>query len=449
MIMFIWQGLVLNLISLPLSYFNLIIKAMKRIKCILLLMFFCFLTFAQEAPEKPDTLRKDALNVYMEASDYIRKEIPYINYVRDIKDAGAYIISTTQRTGSGGLEHTYFIVGQNRFAGMKDTVSFVSGPDDTQDMIRMNQVKTLKMGLMRYVAKTPLAAYMNITFSEPLSETVTTDRWDNWVFRTSLSGFLDGQKTYKSTNISGNFSANRITKDWKINLSARYNYGIDKFEIDQDIYTSENNSKSLDALVVKSINDHWSYGGSVYLGASSYSNLKLSTSLLPGIEYDIFPYSESTRRQLRLLYRVGFNYVSYVDTTIYNKTKENLWMHSLSAAYEVVQKWGSINVSLSYSNYLQQWSKNNLSLNGYLELRIAKGLSVNFGGGAALIHDQLGLVKGGATTEEVLLRRKELATQYEYFTFFGFSYTFGSIYNNVVNPRFGNSGGGGITISMN
>ena len=63
----------------------------------------------------------------------------------------------------------------------------------------------------------------------------------------------------------------------------------------------------------------------------------------------------------------------------------------------------------------------------------------NFGGGASLIHDQLGLVKAGATPEEVLLRRKELATQFEYFTMFGLSFTFGSIYNNVVNPRFGNS----------
>ena len=170
---------------------------------------------------------------------------------------------------------------------------------------------------------------------------------------------------------------------------------------------------------------------------------------MPGIEYDIFPYSESTRRQLRLLYKVGFNYVNYMDSTIYDKTEESLWLHSITAAYEVVQKWGSINMSLGYSNYFHDWSKNNLSMDGYLSLRIAKGLSVTVGGGASIIHDQLGLVKGGATTEEVLLRRKELATQFQYFTSFGFSYTFGSIYNNVVNPRFGNSGGGGMMISFN
>ena len=412
----------------------------------------CFLilpAFSQEASLQSDTLRKDALNVYMQANDYIRKEIPYVNYVRDIKDAGVYIISTYQRTGSGGGEFTYFLVGQNENAGMSDTISYFTSPDETQDERRIKEVQALKMGLMRYVAKTPLSKYMNISFSEPLSETVSSDRWDSWVFRSSLSGWLDGQQTYKSTNLNGNITAGRVTKDWKINLRARYRYGLDKFDIEDEIISSDNNSMSLSALIVKSISDHWSYGGSMYLGSSSYSNLTLSTTFMPGIEYDLFPYSESTRRQLRLLYSVGYNYLSYIDSTIYDKTKEGHMQHNFSIAYEVVQKWGSIDVSLEYSNYFHDWSKNNLSINGWMDLRITKGLSVNFGGGASLIHDQLGLVKGGATTEEVLLRRKELATQFQYFTSFGFSYTFGSIYNNVVNPRFGNSGGGGMTIIMN
>jgi len=422
---------------------------MKRSILLLFLSLIIIQAFPQETASKSDTLRKDALNVFMEANDYIRKEIPYVNYVRDIKDAGVYIISTSQNTGSGGREFTYFLFGQNENEGMRDTISFVSSPDETQDERRIKEVRTLKMGLMRYVAKTPLADYMKISFTEPLSETVSSDKWDSWVFRTSLNGWLNGQQSYKATNLFGNFNASRVTEKWKINLRARYNYGIDKFKIEDELISSENNSKSVNALIVKSISDHWSYGGTANAGSSSYNNQKFSATFMPGIEYDVFPYSESTRRQLRLLYTIGYGYVNYMDTTIYNLTKEGHFMHSLSAAYEVVQKWGSIDVSLNYSNYLHDWSKNNLSLNGFLDLRIAKGLSVNFGGGASLIHDQLGLVKGGATAEEVLLQRKELATQFEYFTSFGFSYTFGSIYNNVVNPRFGNGGGGGMTIMMN
>ena len=385
----------------------------------------------------------------MDATDFIRKEIPFVNYVRDIKDAGVYIISTTQRTGSGGNEFTFFFVGQNENAGMRDTLSFVTSPDESQDEIRTKQVARIKLGLMRYVARTPLSKYMNISFSEPLSETVSSDKWNSWVYRAALNGWLEGQQSYKTYNFFGNISAARITKEWKINLRANYNYGQDKFDVDGEIITSNNKSKSVSALIVRSISDHWSYGGSISAGSSTYNNSKLSMVFMPGLEYDLFPYSESTRRQLRLLYTIGFNDAVYSDTTIYDKTRELHMQHSFSAAYEVVQKWGTIDLSLNYSNYLHDWSKNNLSLNGFLNLRIAKGLSVNFGGGASLIHDQLGLVKGGATTDEVLLRRKELATQFQYFTSFGFSYTFGSIYNNVVNPRFGNGGGGGMTIMMN
>jgi hypothetical protein len=196
---------------------------MKRI--LLLLAFVCFVlnSFSQETSSQSDTLRKDALNVFMESTDYIRKEIPYVNYVRDIKDAGVYILSTNQGTGSGGQMFTYFLVGQNKNEGMRDTLSFVTAPDETQDETRIKEVRTLKMGLMRYVAKTPLSKYMTIGFSEPLSETVSTDKWDNWVFSTNLNGFLDGQKLTKSTQLFGKITANRITKDWKINSQINYN----------------------------------------------------------------------------------------------------------------------------------------------------------------------------------------------------------------------------------
>ena len=422
---------------------------MKRFILIAILLLPFLRGYSQETTSQPDTLRKDALNVFMEATDYVRKEIPYVNYVRDIKDAGVYIISTSQRTGSGGYEYTYFLVGQHEFQGMRDTISFVTTPDETTEGRRQKEVNTLKMGLMRYVSKTPLAKYMRISFSEPLSETVSSDKWNSWVFKGSFNGYLNGRKTYNSNYLSGNISGSRITEDWKINLNARYYTNNSKYIIGEDVVKSHSDSKYLTSLIVKSLSDHWSFGGSTTLGSSSYSNKKIYYNLMPGIEYDLFPYSESTRRQLRLLYSAGISLVHYTDSTIYNKIKENLWLHTLSASYEVVQKWGSIDFTLSYSNYFHDWSKNNLSFDGFLSLRVAKGLNVNFGGGASLIHDQLSLVKQDLTYDEILLQRKEIASQYQYFTSFGFSYTFGSIYNNVVNPRFGNSGGGGMTIIMN
>jgi hypothetical protein len=37
-----------------------------------------------------------------------------------------------------------------------------------------------------------------------------------------------------------------------------------------------------------------------------------------------------------------------------------------------------------------------------------------------------------------------LQTGFRYFGSFGLTYTFGSPFNNVVNPRFGGGGGGGM-----
>lgn len=42
----------------------------------------------------------------------------------------------------------------------------------------------------------------------------------------------------------------------------------------------------------------------------------------------------------------------------------------------------------------------------------------------------------------MLRRRQALATDYEYELSIGISYTFGSIFNNIVNPRFGGRRGG-------
>jgi len=416
------------------------------------LILLCFsviinsLMFSQEKTTSPDSLRKDALNVYMGASSYLRQQIPYINYVRDRKVADLVIISTSERNGSGGSEYSMFLEGQGKYEGMRDTLRYSRSPDETYEQARDKEVKTLRMGLMRYVIKTPLAEYIDIEFSEPISAEVSTDKWNNWVFRLSVSGYTSGQSSYNYLNAFGGLSASKVTEDWKIDIDFDYSYGKDEFTIEDEVYESKTKSKSADILMVRSINDHWSYGGSAGISSSTYSNYDLKINVMPGIEFDVFPYSESTRRQLRLLYSVGYMYNDYTDTTIYNKTREALFAHSLRGAFEVIQKWGSIDISLSWSNYLRDFSENMLSLSGSLSWRVAKGLSINLGGSFSFIHNQISLVKGGASSEEILLRRKELETNYNYFLHFGFSYTFGSIYNNVVNPRFGGGGGGRMII---
>jgi hypothetical protein len=51
-------------------------------------------------------------------------------------------------------------------------------------------------------------------------------------------------------------------------------------------------------------------------------------------------------------------------------------------------------------------------------------------------RDQINIRQNGASQEEVLLQQQELLTDFEVNAYMGLSYRFGSIYNNVVNPRF-------------
>ena len=74
----------------------------------------CILTqtlCAQENTVKNDTVRRTAIRVFLDCYDcdmnFTRQQIPYINYVRDVKEAQVYILVTDQNTASGGEKFTY------------------------------------------------------------------------------------------------------------------------------------------------------------------------------------------------------------------------------------------------------------------------------------------------------------------------------------------------------
>jgi hypothetical protein len=57
-----------------------------------------------------------------------------------------------------------------------------------------------------------------------------------------------------------------------------------------------------------------------------------------------------------------------------------------------------------------------------------------------MIHDQLSLVKGALSDEDILLRLKQLSTTYGYYLSIGIGYSFGSSLSKAVNPRFSDFG---------
>ncbi len=388
-----------------------------------------------------EELKKAAPKVFIDCRrcdrDYIRTEITFVNYVRDRQDADIHVLITTQRTGSGGQEYTMEFIGQRDYSSIQHTLKYVSNRTDVRDEVRKGYVEVLKRGLFPFVMHSPIAEHISILFKEKLEPTSVEDKWNFWIFNVGLRGSVSGEESTSERSIRGNISANRVTPEMKLRMSVSGEFEEDTFDINGDTIVSTSSEKDIDGMYVKSFGDHWSAGGWTELESSTYSNYDLKFNLAPAIEYNFFPYFESTRRRLRVLYRLNYYYNNYIEETVYEKTSESLWGQSLDVTLEVKQPWGNATISVDGSHYFHNASKNRISLWGHMSIRLIRGLNLDIFGSYSRIHDQLNLPKGDASLDEILLRRRELATDYDYRISIGLSYTFGSVYSNVVNPRFG------------
>ncbi len=386
-----------------------------------------------------------ATTVYLDMPEgflsYVKTEIPYVNYVRDRQLAEVHVAPDERRTGSGGTAYTITLMGRKRYAGINDTLAFAMEASETEDATRNVLVKLLKRGLMRYVEESPAADCISITYTARTEAAKARDRWDFWVFSLSSNGYINAERSWNNSWINSSLSADRVTPELKIGFSVGTNYNESNFDVGSgssaQTITSITRSEWFSGFAAWSLGEHWSVGGSVDLYASTYENIDILASIGPAIEYDVFPYSECTRRQLRIVYWLYYRHVRYAEETIFDRWSEDRAREEISATYEVKERWGTISAKLYGSHYFHDFEKNRLGLIGDLSLRIFKGLSLTLTGNAYMIHDRLSLAKAGASQEEALLRQKQLDTQYSYYAYFGLKYSFGSIYSNVVNPRFG------------
>lgn len=379
--------------------------------------------------------------------DYFRTEIPFVDYMRDRKDASMHVLVTSQSTAGGGTAYTLNFIGLRELAALADTLHYHSAQSSTDDQKRRGLAGMIKLGLVRYVARTSGAPQLDVTY-KPVTAVASgvvpaRDPWNLWVFRINANGNFSGEESQHFTYLRGSTSANRTTEAWKLRVSVQGDYNEGKFTFsDGSKFANYSHSYSATHLLVKSLGPHFSAGERVSASASTYLNQKLFLRFAPTVEYNIFPYSESTRRQLSFQYAIGLNSFTYEDTTIFDKLSEVRPDQSITVSLDLKQPWGSVSTSLEGAAYLDDFSKRRAVLFNSLSVRLFKGFNFNMYLGVSLLRDQLYLAKGELSDEDILVRRRQLASSYSYFGGIGLSYTFGSIFNNVVNPRFEGASGG-------
>ena len=377
--------------------------------------------------------------------DFFQTEVVFARFVRDQADADVYVLIADEDTGGGGDRYTLFFEGRRgALRGRRDTLVTSTPPGASDDAQRRALLGRLRLGLVGFASRTGLADRLAVTYEapaadEPAEEEEARDPWNSWVFRVSGQGNLNGQSQSSSYNLFGSVSAQRVTEALKVSVRPRASYSRSEFELsDGSLFVSDNASYGLNSGVVVSLTPHWSAGGRVDLSRATFSNYDLRLQVTPAVEYNLYPYSEATRRQLRFFYQAGVEAVAYQDTTVLLETAEVLPLHEGGIAAEYAQPWGSVDVFSSASQYLSRPDKYNVSVGGGVDLRLLRGLSLRVNGYYEFVRDQINLPARRASDGEILTGEQELPTGFQYFVSVGVSYSFGSIYNQVVNARFGN-----------
>ena len=412
---------------------------------------FCVVGGAAAQAAAPDTA---AIDVYLDCQNtfcdqnYFRTEIVFVNWVLDRAAADVHLLVTGQQAGGGGRQMTFAFLGLRRFANDNLELSYASAGDATQDDVRRAMAEQFKLGLVRYAARTAARDRLRVTYVVPAARPgapapgqAVSDPWNLWVFQIGMNGFANGESSTSFLNLNGNASANRVTQAWKISLGTNYNRQTQRYTLSDREVVSIRKSWGANGLAVKSLTAHWSAGARVTAGSVSTQNQDLYVTLSPGIEFNVYPYAESTRRSLTLQYLLTTSHFEWADTTLFGEIRETRPGHSATAAVQLNQPWGSVRFNVSANQYFHDFSKYGVQVGGNMQWRIFRGFSLNFGGNYARVHDQLFIPRGTLTDDQILTQQRQLATSYRYFTQFGVSYRFGSINNNTVNPRFGGDHG--------
>ena len=386
-----------------------------------------------------------ALRVFLDCQgfycdfDHFRREIGFVNWMRDRQDAQVHVLGTAVRTGSGGREYTFTFLGQGAFRARSDTLRYASSQVDTDAEVRDGLTRTLALGLVRYAAATSLAPRLGVRYTAPDSATATVatgDPWNYWVFRVRVGGSLDGESRQNAQSVNGSVSANRVTEGFKLELGARGRYSRSAFDLDDTTrFVSTSRNWEFEGLAVGSLGPHWSVGGRWEVSASTFFNQDFALVGGPALEFNVFPYGESTRRLLTFTLTPAIAVYDYEQETIFDRTSEMRALHLAEVGFVQQQPWGEIHAAASWWQYWHDLDRQRLELFTGLQIRLIRGLSLNVFGEVARVKDQIYLPKEDLTPEEILVRRRQLGTDFRYFVNVGLSYTFGSIYNNIVNPR--------------
>ncbi len=371
-------------------------------------------------------------------TNFIRQKVKLVNYVRDRKVADIHVLISDLNLASGGRRYTANFIGLTKAYDLNYSIKVDTYQTDSQIEVNQKIANVILAGLMPFLVtkgKLTLAPTLEPIDGELTDNLGENDPWNFWIFEIGGNADYEKESKQEKYELEGRINIERTTELWRIRSEIETEYEVTQVTRDDTTLVSSLKRSKGEFSIVKSIAKQWSAGIFTEVRSTTFENILLGAQLQGAIEYNFYPYPLSATKEFTISYRVGPQYRNYRQTTIYDKDEQELVQQALRINYKVRQPWGNIWARLEGSQYLHDLSRNRLEFETYVSLQVIKGLFLRVGADASLVHDQLYLPKGTASLEEILLNRRQLATNFELNLNFGIAYTFGSIYNSVVNTR--------------
>ena len=392
-------------------------------------------------------------------STYYRTEIDWVAWIREPRDAHVHVIMTSQQTGVGGREFVLDFIGNGTYQDYEVRSLYQALPTDTEREELDGVALALGLGLAQFATQAGFRDLVDLTGLARVDEVSANldalpegllspdevqDPWNLWVFRINANGNMDSESAQQSIRLRAGMRASRVTPTWNQRYNLNYTFRERRFDLsDGSTFQDDRYDWNISSRVVYALAESWSVGFTGNFGRNTSRNQRAWGQWNPAIEYSFFPYEEATRRALTAFYQVGPVYRDYFEETVYNETEEVRFEQQITFEFSQRQTWGDASIRVQGSTYLHDTGLNNISTRGNLGFRIARGLELDVGASYSRVRDQIFLSGAGLSDEERLLELQQQATDYEASLRFGFTYQFGSIFNNVVNNRFPGGGGGG------
>lgn len=371
---------------------------------------------------------------------YLRQELSYFDMVRDRYLSDVLLLIVRQRAANGGerivVTSSFGAAGSPSLVERELTTQPAAPPDVVRGRLRDLILRVLFESLVD--TEDAAAFRLSLPRRDDAALSQLQDPWDYWAISPELIGNAEAQSGFHFAVITTALTLRRTTELNKLRVRGSYTRQLNRVELSE----GEEAYGDWDAwearlIYARSLGEHWSVGFATTESANQPANLRAHVHGGPVVELNLFPYSENASRQLRVAYQVGPWMNWYLEESVAGLWHELRPYQAMSVVLDANQRWGSVQWAVQLSSFVDEPARYRLGMAALANLQLTRGFAFNVQGLGAVVRDQIGLRARPLNDVELLLGTAEQETSFDLQLELGIVYTFGSIHNTIVNPRFG------------